>query len=120
MSHGKRPDTPLKSQPRGGNMRSNVLALIILATVLGSTQQAFAVDVTSNTTWSALNPLATDTVNIKGNFRLMVDVGNAQCSALNIGVSTFGNGATLGFVSGSKLTVSNTITVGVTSGTPAN
>jgi autotransporter-associated beta strand protein len=90
-----------------------IMSLVLSATL---TNRAFALagPITGPTLWSAANILPTDNVVVENNATLTVDVGNATCMSLTLGSTqapSAGAGR-LSFVSGAKLTVQNTVTVG--------
>lgn len=93
-------------------MRYLVFFFLCVASVIGAT-----FTISSSQNWSAISggpPSSADNVNINGNVVLTVDVNNATCSRIDIGVTdnSGGNFATLQFATNSKLTVSSQVRLG--------
>ena len=102
-------------------IRRAVPVLLVLILSIGSNAYAVTVTSTQSGNWSAPAtwggnpaPLAGDAVIINGGFTVTVDVPNAACLSIQLGgsVANTGEGA-LVFTSGSRLTVSGIVTVGV-------
>ena len=100
----------------------------VLFLLLGTAAIAATRTTSQSGNWSASStwgsnpaPVAGDDVIINGGFAVTVDVSDAACLSLQLGGSTLGTGSgTLVFSSGSALTVSGGVTVGVTNNTPGN
>ena len=101
-------------------MKQHILLAVVLILVLGT--DAYAITRTSSQSgnWSASStwggnpaPVAGDDVIINGGFTVTVDIPNAACLSIQLGGSALGQGAgTLGFTSGSQVTVSGVVAVG--------
>ena len=103
----------------------NVTTLVIFAlSIISLTAgEVFAATVTSSQSgnWSSPStwgggpaPVAGDLVIVTGNFTVTVDVADAACQSIQLGGTVAGSGAgTLSFNSGSQVTVSGAVTVGV-------
>ena len=103
------------------NPASLILSALAFIVLLGADAVAVTVTCTQSGNWSATTtwggnpaPAAGDAVIIGGNFTVTVDVTNAACLSLQLGGSVAGTGrGTLSFNSGSQLTVSGPVTIGV-------
>src|SRR5207249_2242485 len=93
------------------HMRLKCVALVAL---LFSSTLAFSATISSNTNWSAISPTPTpaDPITVQSGARLTIDVGNAVCNTVQLGVGSGGGNGTILFVSGAKLTVGTTVTLG--------
>ena len=103
------------------NPASLLLSALAFIVLLGADAVAVTVTCTQSGNWSAATtwggnpaPVAGDVVIIGGNFTVAVDVTNGACLSIQLGGSVAGTGrGTLSFNSGSQLTVSGLVTVGV-------
>jgi hypothetical protein len=103
------------------NATTLVMIALALLSLLGGDMVAATVTSSQSGNWNSTStwggnpaPVAGDVVIINGNFTVTVDVPNAACLSIQLGATTAGAGAgTLSFSSGSQVTVSGAVTVGV-------
>jgi hypothetical protein len=97
------------------------LFLVISFIAINLNLYANNITISVNKNWSTINtgsgpggqPNSSDAVTVSAGATLTVDVANASCASVQLGVADFGFGGTLTFNANSLLTVSGAVTLGV-------